>query len=168
MQTRPRRTTARARLSTWSDSPLALETPNERPGEWLLDDAGGSCICPAPEDGSAPTLWYEVTVPAGVTAVEIDAVGSGAMLGAVERPAFGTRVRATVTACPGERLSIRTSGLLFADGGSEVAFASDWADRWVFASGGEHRSSSWGPVGAVIEERAHRGPGCVTLSWRRV
>ncbi|MDR5698647.1 hypothetical protein [Agromyces aerolatus] len=136
-----------------------------RPDEWQLGPARGSWVCDAPIDPWVPSLWYELTVPAGVTEVEIEALGSGAGSGTIDPVTSGTRVRTTVPARAGERLSVRTSSVPGADGGSEVTFASGWADRWVFASGGERRGPSWGPVGAVIEERVHAGPGRVTISW---
>lgn len=156
----------RAALPAWVGSAVALAAPGDRSVEWVLDETGGSCICEAPSDPFVPTVWFELTVPAGIAAIEIDAVGGGAMLGPVERPAFGARVRATVPARAGERLSVRTSAIVEADGGSEVTFASNWADRWVFAAGGHRRAPSWGPEGAVIEEGIHAGPGRVAIRWR--
>ncbi len=153
-------------LPGWGGSAVALAASSDRPLAWILDDTGGSCVCEAPADSFVPTLWFELTVPDGVAAIEIDAVGGGEVLGPVERPAFGTRVRARVPARAGERLSVRTSGIVSADGGSEVTFTSNWADRWVFAAGGHRRAPSWGPVGAVIEEGIHAGPGRVTIAWR--
>lgn len=121
-------------------------------------------VCDAPRDPAVPSRWYDLVVPAGVCAVRIDAVGGGAV-GEAGRRVFGARVLATVPAAPGERITVRTSASELADGGSEVLFASNWAERWILAAGGRRPGSSWAPVGAHVEERAHDGPGRVTLVW---
>lgn len=112
-----------------------------------------------------PKARYAIVVPAGVVAVALEAVGSGGHLDPRYGVRPGDRVRVVVPASPGEGFDVQVGGCPLRDGGAEVVFATDWADRWCYAAGGAGRAPSWGPVGAMVERHVHRGPGRVTIAW---